>query len=75
MKQKIRYEPVHMRPAHPMAVVRHVPIDEDQPDLSPEDGLRPPHFELELSPRQKLIRAAVVSAFVALAAATGAILV
>lgn len=77
VKQKIRYEPMpYARPTatRGVAVHRFVPIDEDQPDLSPEDGLRPPPFELQLSPRQKLMRAAVVSAFVAMAAFAGAIL-
>ena len=76
--QRINYEPMPAvrKPATQRVVVhRYVPIDEDQPDLTLEDGLRVLPAPIILTPRQKLARAAVISVFILVAAAAGAIVV
>ena len=76
--QHIRYEPMtaSKRPALQRVVVhRYVPIDEDQPDLTLEDGLRVLPSEIVLTFRQKLVRAAIVGAFALVGAVAGAIIV
>lgn len=50
------------------------PIDLDDPELTAEDGLRPPVAELQLTWAQKVARIAVVGLFIMLGAACGVVL-